>query len=35
VSKSERGLDETVQGKSLTPRWPAALGRAQVELVVG
>src|SRR5207248_9877298 len=22
VSKSERGLDETVQGRSLTPRWP-------------
>jgi 4-alpha-glucanotransferase len=34
VSKSERGLDETVQGTSLTPRWPAALGHAQIELLV-
>jgi len=32
VSKSERGLDETVQGRSLTPRWPAALGEARVEI---
>jgi alpha-amylase len=35
VSKSERGLDETVQGNSLTPRWPASLGQAQIELLVG
>ncbi len=33
VSKSERGLDETVQGHSLTPRWPVALGEARVEIV--
>jgi len=32
VSKSERGLDETVQGRSLTPRWPAALGEARIEI---
>jgi 4-alpha-glucanotransferase len=32
VSKSERGLDETVQGQSVTPRWPVALGEARVEL---
>jgi len=32
VSKSERGLDETVQGRSLTPRWPAPLGAAQIEI---
>jgi len=32
VSKSERGLDETLQGESLTPRWPVALGEARVEL---
>src|SRR5207248_5864473 len=31
VSKSERGLDETVQGRSLTPRWPAAQGEARIE----
>jgi alpha-amylase len=34
VSKSERGLDETVQGQSLTPRWDAALGEARVDIVV-
>jgi hypothetical protein len=32
VSKSERGLDETVQGQSVTPRWSVALGEARVEL---
>jgi alpha-amylase/4-alpha-glucanotransferase-like protein len=32
VSKSERGLDETVQGRSLTPRWPVALGEARIEI---
>ena len=32
VSKSERGLDETVQGHSLTPRWPVALAEARVEI---
>jgi hypothetical protein len=32
VSKSERGLDETVQGHSVTPRWSVALGLARVEL---
>ncbi len=32
VSKSERGLDETVQGTSLTPRWPVSLGEARIEL---
>ena len=30
VSKSERGLDETVQGQSLTPRWPVAAGEARI-----
>ncbi len=30
VSKSERGLDETVQGHSLTPRWPVAAGEARL-----
>ena len=33
VSKSERGLDETVQGRSLTPRWPVGLGEARVETI--
>ena len=32
VSKSERGLDRTVQGESVTLRWPAALGRASLAL---
>jgi hypothetical protein len=35
VSKSERGLDETVQGQSLTPRWPVALGEARIEVTPG
>jgi alpha-amylase len=33
VAKSERGLERTVQGESLTPHWPAALGGASIELV--
>ena len=33
VAKSERGLDETVQGHSLTPRWPVSAGGAQVDIV--
>ena len=32
VAKSERGLDRTRQGESLTPRWSLRLGRARVEL---
>lgn len=32
VAKSERGLDETIQGRSLTPRWPVALGAGGVVL---
>jgi 4-alpha-glucanotransferase len=35
VSKSERGLDETVQGKSVTPRWSVALGEARIEVTPG
>ncbi len=31
VAKSERGLDETVQGHSLTPRWPVEVGGAQID----
>jgi alpha-amylase len=33
VAKSERGLERTVQGESLTPRWPASAGRAAIEIV--
>jgi alpha-amylase len=33
ISKSERGLDETMQGQSLTPRWAAALGEARAAIV--
>ncbi len=32
VSKSERGVSETVQGFSLTPLWPVTLGRARISL---
>jgi hypothetical protein len=32
VSKSERGLDETVQGQSFVPRWPVALGEARITI---
>ena len=32
VARSERGFEETVQGVSLTPRWPVALGGAVLEL---
>ena len=35
VSKSERGLDETVQGQSVTPRWPAARGEARIDVTPG
>ena len=32
VARSERGFEETVQGISLTPRWPARLGRCSLEI---
>jgi hypothetical protein len=32
VAKSERGLDRTRQGQSVTLRWPVHLGRAAVFL---
>jgi 4-alpha-glucanotransferase len=32
VSRSERGFEETVQGISVTPRWPARLGRCSLEV---
>jgi hypothetical protein len=35
VSKSERGLDETVQGQSVTPRWPVATGEARILIAPG
>jgi hypothetical protein len=35
IAKSERGLDETVQGQSVTPRWPVAVGEARVAIVPG
>jgi 4-alpha-glucanotransferase len=35
VAKSERGLDRTRQGESVTLLWPAELGTAQVELEPG
>jgi hypothetical protein len=35
VAKSERGLDETHQGDSITPRWPIALGHAAIEITPG
>lgn len=35
TAKSERGLEETVQGESVTLRWPAGAGHGAVHLVVG
>jgi hypothetical protein len=32
VARSERGFEETVQGFSITPRWPAHIGQAGLEL---
>ena len=32
VARSERGFEETVQGFSLTPRWPVRLGACSLEL---
>lgn len=32
VSRSERGFEETVQGYSYMPRWPARAGEARVTL---
>jgi hypothetical protein len=32
IAKSERGLDRTRQGESLTLRWPARLGEASLVL---
>jgi hypothetical protein len=32
VAKSERGLDRTKQGESITLRWPAGLGAAAISL---
>jgi alpha-amylase/alpha-mannosidase (GH57 family) len=32
VSKKESGYEETVQGESVTPRWPCRLGRATVRI---
>jgi alpha-amylase len=34
TAKSERGLEDTVQGQSVTLRWPAVVGRAVVHLPV-
>jgi hypothetical protein len=32
ISRSERGFEETVQGYSYTPRWPARSGEGRVTL---
>ena len=32
VAKSERGLDQTKQGDSITLRWPVELGSATIEV---
>jgi hypothetical protein len=32
VARSERGFEETVQGVSITPRWPAQLGSGALEI---
>ena len=33
VAKSQQGLEKTVQGESVTPRWPATRGEFTIELV--
>jgi 4-alpha-glucanotransferase len=33
VAKSERGLERTVQGESVTPRWPASGGEFTIEVL--
>jgi 4-alpha-glucanotransferase len=33
VAKSEKGLEETVQGRSVTFRWPGSVGSAMLELL--
>jgi hypothetical protein len=35
VAKSEKGLDRTVQGESITPLWPAALGAVTISIEGG
>jgi 4-alpha-glucanotransferase len=32
MSRSERGFEETVQGRSYTPRWPVGAGKARVTI---
>ncbi len=32
IARSERGFEETVQGVSITPRWPARLGSGALEI---
>ena len=32
VAKSERGLERTLQGESVTPRWAIGIGAARIEL---
>jgi hypothetical protein len=34
VSKSERGLEQTVQGKSVTVRWPVTAGEGRIEVML-
>jgi len=35
TAKSERGLDETLQGTSFTPRWPVTLSVARIDIDPG
>jgi len=35
VAQSEHGLEETLQGISITPRWPVSLGEAELRLRSG
>ncbi len=34
VAKSERALEQTIQGRAVTPRWPAATAEARLEIAV-
>lgn len=35
TAKSEHGLERTIQGESITPRWPVSAGSASVDIQLG
>ncbi|MGI9090034.1 MAG: alpha-amylase/4-alpha-glucanotransferase domain-containing protein [Gemmatimonadaceae bacterium] len=34
IAKSEHGLERTIQGESITPRWPISVGSASVDIAL-